>query len=601
MTNVRAELNPEDGQIWLESSWTQKEMIKSLPGAKWDSTKEKWRLPVSWSACLALRGTFGARLEIGEELSKWALRERETRIDPCLALRDQLDAPGDPLLFGWQRSGAEFIARGRQVLIGDEMGSGKTITAIRGLAKLHSEGENVFPILVVCPNSVKRSWAREFSKWWPGITCSVIGGSAAKRRKAFAEPAHVYIINWESLRSHSRLAPYGSIKLTRCQEHGGEHPGVSENKCQVHERELNKVSWGSIIADECHRGKDPHSQQTRALWAVGAKSRFRIAMSGTPIAKDVTDLWAILHFLSPEEWPTKTRWIDRFVHTMLNAFNGMVVLGLKAENQEEFYATLNPRFRRMPEDVILSHLPPFLWERRDCEMSAKQAKAYKQLKEEMVAELEDGYLTVPSPLVATTRLLQLASSYADIKMIETTDEFGRPTAKQKVTLIDPSCKIDAFMDDIKDFGDQQVAVMAVSRQLIELLSARLTKNKIPHGLITGAISEEDRQQYMDDFQAGKLQFILFTAAAGGTGVTLTAARYLCRLQRPYSLVDDRQALKRVRRIGSERHPNIIVIDYVTEHTVESKVVEALDKKGVNFEEVVRDRDALYRLLTEEDE
>jgi SNF2 family DNA or RNA helicase len=141
----------------------------------------------------------------------------------------------------------------------------------------------------------------------------------------------------------------------------------------------------------------------------------------------------------------------------------------------------------------------------------------------------------------------------------------------------------------------------VSRQLIELLSARLTKNKIPHGLITGAISEEDRQQYMDDFQAGKLQFILFTAAAGGTGVTLTAARYLCRLQRPYSLVDDRQALKRVRRIGSERHPNIIVIDYVTEHTVESKVVEALDKKGVNFEEVVRDRDALYRLLTEEDE
>jgi SNF2 family DNA or RNA helicase len=94
--------------------------------------------------------------------------------------------------------------------------------------------------------------------------------------------------------------------------------------------------------------------------------------------------------------------------------------------------------------------------------------------------------------------------------------------------------------------------------------------------------------------------MLFTSGAGGTGVTLTAARYLCRLQRPSSLVEDKQAIKRVRRIGSEKHENIIVIDYTTEGTIEGKVVEALDRKGVNFEEVVRDNDALLRLLKEED-
>jgi len=599
MTPVPAELE-DDNQIWLTTTWAVKEITKSIPGTKWDNKREQWRLPVSWSACLALRSTYGDALEIGPKLAEWATKERAERIDPCNALRDQLDHAGDPALFGWQRSGAEFIARGRQVLIGDEMGSGKTITAIRGLAKLFAEGEDVFPIMVVCPNSVKRSWAREFERWWPGMICQVVTGSAVTRRKALKEPAHVYIINWEALRAHSRLAPYGSIGLARCQECGGEDPKVTETRCQVHERELNKIKWGSVIADEVHRAKDPHSQQTRALWAASASSKFRIALSGTPIAKDVTDLWSVLHFLSPTEWPTKTRWVDRFVDTMLNAFNAMVVLGLKPTMQGEFYAALNPRFRRMPEELILSHLPPFIWETRVCEMAAKQAKAYKQLKEDMVAELEDGYLTVPSPLVATTRLLQLASSYADIEMIEGVDEAGFPTAKQKITLVDPSCKLDAFMNDIKDFGDQQVAVMAVSRQLIELLSARLEKAKIPHGLITGAIDPEDRQQHMDDFQAGRTQFILFTAAAGGTGVTLTAARYLCRLQRPYSLVDDKQALKRVRRIGSEKHENIIVVDYMTEKTIESKVIEALDKKGVSFEEVVRDQDALLSLLTEED-
>lgn len=598
---VNAELDESTGQVWLTTEWRHKDLVKTIPGASWSKERERWHVPVSWSACLALRSTFRHELEIGPLLSSWAWTQKTERIDPCLALREVTDPsyPGDPKLYWWQRSGIEFIARGKRVLVADEMGSGKTITAIRGLAKLFSEGEPVFPILVVCPNSMKKTWKREFETWWPGMVCSVVKGSATQRRKALSTPAHVYIINWEGLRSHSRLAGFGSIALKKCLDHGGLDPKVSENVCQVHERELNKFKFGAIIADEIHRAKDPKSQQTRALWAASGDTPIRIALTGTPIANDVSDLWSILHWMDPIEWPTKTRWIDRFVDTMLNAFGGMMVLGIKSNMYDEFYATLNPRMRRMPQEIVLAHLPPFVWERRDCEMGAKQAKAYKQMRDEMVAELEGGMLTVGSPLTKTTRLLQLASSFAEVEKIETFDDLGRPITKTKVTLADPSCKLDTFMNDVEDFGDQQVAVMAVSRQLIELLSARLEKAKIPHGMITGAIDEDERDRHMQDFQAGKTQFILFTAGAGGTGITLTAARYFCRLQRPYSLVDDKQTLGRVRRIGSERHENIIVRDYVTEGSMDFKVVEALDKKGVNFEEVVRDRDALLRILKDE--
>jgi len=303
-------------------------------------------------------------------------------------------------------------------------------------------------------------------------------------------------------------------------------------------------------------------------------------------------LWPILHWLSPEEWPSKTRWIDRMVDTMLNAFGGMMVLGVKPHMKDEFYAAINPRMRRMLKARVLPWLPPVIKDRRDVEMSSKQKKAYKQMLELMIAELENGdALTAPSPLTQTTRLLQFASSYAEISVDEMT---GEPT----VTLTEPSCKVDAVIDDIKngDFGDDSVAVCAVSRQLIDILSARLTKEKIPHGLITGAQNEYERQEAIDNFQNGKTKWILFTAQAGGVGVTLTAARRLIMLQRPWSLVDYKQALDRVHRIGSDIHDSIIITDYVTEGTIEERVIEVLDKKSDNFEEVVRDKDKLLKML-----
>src|SRR5690606_4334872 len=102
---VHAELDPETGKIWISSEWRWKEQIKKIPGAKFASRESKWTVPVSWSACLALRATFQHELELGPNLVKWAANEKETRIDPCLYLRSVTDwEHGDPNLYWWQRS-----------------------------------------------------------------------------------------------------------------------------------------------------------------------------------------------------------------------------------------------------------------------------------------------------------------------------------------------------------------------------------------------------------------------------------------------------------------------------------------------------------------
>jgi SNF2 family DNA or RNA helicase len=596
---VNVELDPTGSHIIINADWRFKELCKSLPGSSYDNSSQAWKVPASWSSCLALRSTFKNDLELGDSLKDWATNLKQNFVDPAMALRNVEHLPdgeGDADLFPHQRAGVKFLATAKRALLADEPGLGKTAQAIRGIKAIKDAGEDVFPALIVCPNTLKKNWQREFAKWWPEANVQVIKGTPVQRRKQFEEEnVDVYVINWESLRTHSRLAGYGSIALARCPECKGHDERVTINKCEVHARELNKIPFKAVVADEMHRSKDPKSKQTRALWAASGDAQIRFALTGTPIANNVLDLWAILHWISPENWPSKTKWIDRMVNTMLNAFGGMMVMGLKPEMETEFHSTVDPHMRRMLKANVLPWLPPVVTERRDVEMSTKQKKAYDQMRDFMIAELEgSGSVVAPSVLTQTTRLHQFASSYAEMVVDDATGE-------QRALLSDPSCKIDALMDDINngDFGDDSVAVCAVSRQLLELLSARLEKAKIPHGMITGAQNEDERQKAIDDFQSGRIKWILFTDKAGGVGVTLTAARQLVMLQRPWSLVDHKQALDRVHRIGSEIHDSILIIDYVTEGTIEERVIQVLETKAENFEQIVNDKSRLLQLLKDD--
>lgn len=602
---VSVELGEDDKSVIISAEYRYKELCTSIPGVQWKG-HNIWKMPVSWAGCLALRSTFKDDLEIGPRLTEWATKELTTRITPANQLREltELDV-GDPDLYPHQRAGVAFLATARRALLADEPGLGKTAQAIRALAALTKQGENPFPALIVCPNTLKTNWEREFAKWWPGINVQVISGTPVQRRKqfeAFIDPKddepkpHVLVINWDALRHHSRQAPYGSISLARCPAHGGEDEKITATKCEVHPKELNMIDFKSVIADEMHRSKDPKSKQTRALWSASGDADIRYALTGTPMATDVLDYWSILHWLSPDEWPSKSRWTTRMVDMLINEYGGTLVTGVKSHMEAEFFASTNPRMRRMLKKIVLPNLPDVVNEQRTVEMSAKQKKAYTQMRDNMIAELEGGeYLTAPSTLTQAGRLLQFASAYA-------TMETDPNTGESKPRLSEPSATIDAVISDLQsgDFGPDSIAISSVSRQLLELLSVRLTKAKIEHGMITGKVSPFERQVAIDDFQSGRTKVILFTAQAGGVGVTLTAARRLLRLQRPWSLVDDTQVNDRVHRIGSEIHDSIIITDYIVLDTVQQKVVEVLDTKGESFEAIVQDKKQLLNMLHNEE-
>lgn len=603
MSPVLAEIAEHDeNRLTLKYEWRFAELIKTIPGAKPKPGKEMTaEMALSWQGYLAIHTTFAGQLEIGEKLQAWADSKWINQIGPLHQMRDALEADGYESLYPHQRAGVQFLSLAERAFLCDDLGSGKTRTTFSTVRYLFEQGKNPFPVLISCPNSTKIGWAREVEEVWPGLKVNVVMGSAGQRRKLLEEKAHVYIINHEIAKSHSRLAPYGNIGLKRCEKCGGHDPKVSENACQAHVRELNQIDFNTVIIDEVHRIKDPKSQISRALKAATGDARFRYGLSGTPIAATPDDLYSPLNWMYPDVYRSRTKFNERFMDVTYNAWGAEIVIGVKMAMEKEFFGGLDPFLRRMPKEAILKFLPPVIRERRDVEMTGKQQKAYNQMRDKMIAELDGELLYTTSPLTKMTRLLQFASAYAEVEYETIIDkETGEEKEHAKVTLSNPSSKLDAFIDDLEDFGDESVVVFAESRQLIDLLSDRLTKLKIPHGLITGAQNAIERQIHMDDFQAGNTKFILCTIAAGGTGITLTRGSVMAFLQRSWSMIGNLQAEGRAHRIGSEIHERIRIVDYVTAGTVEELVFQAIAEKSRQLQLILRDEALILKAIKGEE-
>lgn len=577
-------------RIGIASTWAEKDMVKQIPGAMWNKEDAIWTVPLSWSACKQMRGIFGSSLQLGEELKTWAKQELAFRINKANALRNRTTSlsadlsiyqPGGTFgsLYGFQQAGLDFMRHAGSVLLTDEMGTGKTIQALSTLrAVVGPHGQN----LVICPNSMKGTWAREAKKWYPQATPYVVAGSAAVRRKIFEaaaqDPNALVIINFESVRLHSRTAGFGSIALARCAECGGDEDSkLTAAKCEVHPKELNKIPFQVVVVDEAHRIKDGQAKQTRAIWAVGHEPHVqrRIAMTGTPVANNASDLWAIMHFVNPVEYPTKSKFVDRYCATYFNKWGALEVGGLNPATKEELFSFLHPRMRRMEKKDVLTQLPEKVFATRYVEMSPKQAKSYEQMAEGNVTKLEDGtYMVAGSNLAANTRLLQFSSAY-----MEGTEDGG-------YKMCEPCPKLDVMEEVLAELGEKPLVVAAVHKQLIDLAETRLVKAGIPFGKITGDVPQWQRDLYVKQFQAGELRVMLLTMQAGGVGITLTAADTMLRLQCSWSMVDNTQVVDRIHRIGSEIHQQVNIIDVVTIDTIEGDQVMKVQKKHMILKEVV---------------
>jgi SNF2 family DNA or RNA helicase len=585
-------------RILVTTPFVMKEHVKAVPGAKWDNAAREWTVPLSWTACLALRDEY-PDLIIGPNLRDWALRVgvnkrwlRGARLNVDLntsdsALNELVGGDEFKWLYPHQRCDALSIyMAGGSFLLMNEVGVGKTAASLSGLRLLDiasADGSLVdpFPVLVVAPKSMIRTWEREIRKSFPETwgegqrSISIVDGTPAKVRKAL-EPGHdFYIIGWELLRRYSRQAPYGSTPLPA---------GANVDK------ELNFLGLSTIIGDEIHRVSNPTSQRSRAFKYLTHRVNYRLGLTGTPIQEGGEDLWHILHCIAPNEYRTKGSYLSRYMLEEWGEWGERIIAGLNPARDEEFRKNFDAVTRRMTTD-ILPNLPPVIESIRWVNLPPKHRKAYESMRRTLIAEVEGGTLTAQNQLVKAGRLVQLANSYGQLNVADDGTEI--------FTMTDESPKLDAFMEDVSngDYDGHQVVVFSDSKQLLNFLAERLEKNNQTFVEITGDVTGDARQKAMDAFQAGEAQFCLLTRA-GGEGITLTAADIMVRLVRPWSYRVDVQAAARIRRIGSEKHEHIKYIDYIVENTMDEEIVVRLNQKGESAEEVLRDGELLAMLRSD---
>lgn len=584
---MRLDLSPAGDELRLHSEFRERDLVRQVPGVRWLKEAGQWAAPLSWGTAWAVRGIFGAGVDVSPEVAAWVAREFAVR-GPLSELRISTTPPatdldGDPVwerLGALQKVGAAYLADARTAIIADEMGSGKTVQTIQALRLLALRGSQPLPALLVVPNSMKFTWQAELSRWWPELPperVSVALGSTATRRKAIARVAEggadVLIINWESLWRHSRLEKYGSQAMTE-----------KEKTPQ----ELNSVTWRAVVADEAHRAASPNAKQTRALWAVGDPATYRFALTGTPVEKSPDQLWPQLRFVSPADWPGKTKFVDRYCAQGFSLY-GLNVIGLRPDTADEFWQVASGQLIRRPKAAILPQLPPKRRQTRLVEMEAKQAKAYRQLQETSVALLDTGALVATDPLTVATRLSQLASAYAEF------DADGRPA------LALPSCKVTALLEIVNEAGEMPLAVFAESKQLLYLAAGKLKTARVSHALYTGDQSPFEREEAKRLYLEGHAQVLLLTYGVGAEGITLTAGNTAVFLQRSWSSIKNSQAEDRVHRPGAEQFGEVLLIDVVARGTIDEARLELLGEKEDRVAEVLRDADTLHRLLTNERE
>jgi SNF2 family DNA or RNA helicase len=556
---------------WIATAARQVELLTPL--VKPTDPPGGLSLPLSWPAVVQLAHTYGKAWRPGPRLTAWTEAEilrRTTGLEEPLTV----GVPDGLVPYHWQVAGARMIASVGSVLITDQPRTGKTITTILGLLERGAADHEVWPAVVIAPASVVDPWVEACRRWAPSLHTVAWRGSPAVRRR-LAGQADVYVAGYDTVRMD---APAGTYT-----DRAAKAP-------------LLALEPASVVVDECHLIKNHHAVRSQAVRRLAKTASTVVALSGTPITHHPADLWPTLVALEPASWPSRERWVSRYCQTVPGDY-GEQILGLDAHREPEFRTTLLGATRRIARADVLADLPPKVYSIRTVELPTAYRKAYDAMEQQMLAELPDGgELSVMSVLAQLTRLAQMASAAADVRVTTETGADGIEHEHQNVTLKAPSWKVDALLEVLDERPGEHTLCFAPSRQLVMLAGAAATAAGYSVGYVVGGQTQADRTAVRTAFQAGELDLLCATTGAGGVGLTLTRAGTVVFLQRPWSLVESSQSEDRAEGIGSDSPNGTEIIDVVAASTIDTRVRAVLRDKAGQLADLVQDPRIVAELL-----
>jgi SNF2 family DNA or RNA helicase len=414
----------------------------------------------------------------------------------------------------YQAEGSAFLRQVERGVLADEPGLGKTNQAI-----LAAEGRT----LVVVPAVLLVNWQRELAEW--------------------RAPGQEF-----TLTTYSRLCKRGE-----------------RNTVSPVLRPEWQGRWDTVIFDECHALRNRQANWTKA--ALKLKSERTYLLSGTPLAGWAWDVWPLLRLVNPGDDFARSfwRWADHWFKSWEPPYRkGRELTGLRDGFTWEDFAQgtgLADRWLRRTMDEVLTELPPLTREVLEVELQGEQAKAYRSLKKDLVAEVERGLLVSWHSGDQFVKLAQLATGLG-----VAVPDYG----------VRQSAKLEALGSLLQE-RTRPSLVFAHFRQSAQLAAETARGQGKTAGVLHGGVPLEERQRLVDSFQAGELDVLAGTFGVMAEGLTLTAADLVVFLERSPRLLYNFQAERRVQRFGQERP--CLRVDLVARGTVDERLLERLAAKG----------------------
>lgn len=434
--------------------------------------------------------------------------------------------------------------------LADDMGLGKTITVIA----LHLHRARLVPTLVVCPASLLGNWQREITRFAPGVAVHRFHGSG--RTLEGATDGFV-------------LTTYGTMR--------GSAP------------ELAAHSWGMVVADEAQHVKNPFSSTAKALRTIPSPAR--VALTGTPVENNLSELWALLDWTTPGLLGPLKAFRARHARIVENVEHaGSAGTTASDEAVERLSRLVRPFLlrRKKSDPGIVPELPPKTESDHPVPLTREQASLYEAVVRETMAAIEaaEGIARRGLVMKLLTALKQICNHPAQYLKEDRARLTGR---SGKLALLDEL--LDTILTE-----DGSVLVFTQYVSMARLLSAHLTSRAIPSQLLHGGTPVAERERMVDRFQSGETPVFLLSLKAAGTGLNLTRAGHVVHYDRWWNPAVEEQATDRAYRIGQTRP--VQVHRLIAEGTVEDRIAEMLAAKRALADAVLGSGEGALTELTD---
>lgn len=405
-----------------------------------------------------------------------------------------------------QRDTAEFLSLHRRCFVLNDMGTGKTASALWALDYLMNSGL-VRRVLVISPLSCIGVWVNEAFSIVPHRTVAAVHGSRDKRKQLLDQNTDICVIN-----------------------HDGVHT-VSDA--------LKDAHFDLVIVDEAAAYRNASTRRYKALKKILRYDTRLWLMTGTPVPTSPTDAHALILLVNPSKVPASFKMFQLKVMRQVSQYKWVP----KPDSNEYVYSLMQPAIRFKKQDCI--DLPPVVFMNRECELSKAQMSAYIEMKRKAKFEYDGSPVTAANAAVKLNKLQQICCGVVK-------DEHGSPV------YLDDSNRL-ALLEEIVEESDGKVVVFVPYIFALERVAAHLRK-RWSVAVVSGAVPMHERNAIFSAFQSSKDPHVLVAhPQTAAHGLTLTAASTTVWYAPIFSTEYYTQANNRMDRPGQKQNMNIVHI------------------------------------------